>query len=222
MSLNWPSVALVLGLVAILVFRRPLASLLERTEKVKDWLVAPKQPALPEATDQLLPTRNPTVDQHALEELTSGFNSQLLRLQEEAIRADLAKHGLVAENATEKVLLRHLAGTQIVLQFERIYAVLYNSQLQALRWLNSQATQATADELRAFYNRASAAWPAIYDKTDFRAWLGFLAHHGLITESEESRSAQPNADPFGLQITVLGREFLAFLVNAGRTDPQIG
>jgi hypothetical protein len=85
--------------------------------------------------------------QPTLEELTSGFNSQLLLFQEEAIRADLTKHGLVAESATEKVLLRHRAGTQIVLHFERIYAVLYNSQLQALRWLNSQPADVTAIEV---------------------------------------------------------------------------
>ncbi len=222
MILNWPAVALVLGLVSILVFRRPLASLVERTEKVKDWLVAPKQPPLPEPTDQVLPTRNATIERRALDELTNGFNSQLLLLQEEAIRSDLTKHGLVAENAAEKVLLRHLAGTQIALQFERVYAVLYNSQLQALRWLNSQTVGATAKDLLTFYERAAATWPVIYDKTDFRAWLGFLASHGLVTESEESRDAHPSADPFGLQITVLGREFLAFLVNAGRADPTIG
>ncbi|HEY7235572.1 MAG TPA: hypothetical protein VH539_15565 [Gemmatimonadaceae bacterium] len=222
MTLNWPAVGLILGVVAILVFRRALTSLLERTEKVKDWLVAPKQPALPEPANKPLPTRDTAEEQRALEELTTGFDNQSLRLQEDWIRADLTKHGLTADGATEKVLLRHLAGTQLVLHLERIYYSIYSSQLQALRWLNSQGTGVSADSLVGFYDRAVSAWPAIYQDRDFRSWLAFLASQGLITESEESKNAPQDADPFGLKISVLGREFLAFLVNAGRADPFIG
>ena len=112
MELNWPAVALVLGLSAILVFRQPLTRLLERTEKIKDWLVAPKQPQLPTAPDSALPTLDTKDEQRRIEELTEGFNSQLLLFQEESIRADLAKHGLQADSACERVLLRHLAGVQ--------------------------------------------------------------------------------------------------------------
>ena len=138
MPLNWPEVALALGVIAILVFRVPLSRLIERTEKVKDWLVAPKQPSVPNTAHASLPTRSPSDEQKALEQLTTGFNNQLLLTQEEAVRADLARHQLRAETATEKVLLRHLAGTQIAPHFERTYAVIYRSQLQALRWLNAQ------------------------------------------------------------------------------------
>ena len=135
MHLNWPEVALLLGVVAVVVFRAPLSRLIERTEKVKDWLVAPKQPTVPASADLSLPTRSPSDEQKAIEKLTAGFNSQLLLMQENAVRAELAQHQLSAETATEKVLLRHLAGTQIALHFERTYAVIYRSQLQALRWL---------------------------------------------------------------------------------------
>src|ERR1700754_4408589 len=196
------------------MFRLPLTRLLERTEKVKDWLFAPKQPTLPTPADQTLPTRDAAADQQALEALTEGFNSQLLLLQEESIREDLKKHGLTAEGACEKVLLRHLAGTQVALHFEKTYANIYRSQLDALRWLNAQADGVTALKLRPFFDHAVKAWPLIYQAGDFRSWLGFLAAQGLVTESAESVAAGDDAEPFGLVITVLGREFLAYLVNS--------
>jgi hypothetical protein len=222
MELNWPAVGLVLGLTVLVMFRAPLTRLLERTEKVKDWLVAPKQPSVPAPADQNLPTHDAAADQKALEGLTEGFNSQVLLLQEESIREDLKKHGLSAESASEKVLLRHLAGTQVALHFEKAYANIYRSQLDALRWLNAQTEGVTAAKLRPFFDQAVKAWPLIYQTTDFRSWLGFLAARGLITESAESVAAGDQADPFGLEITVLGREFLGFLVNGGRTDPVLG
>jgi hypothetical protein len=222
MDLNWPATGLLLGLVGIAAFRRPLTRLIERTERVKDWLVAPKQASLPAPADQALPTRDAAQEQRGLEQLTQGFNSQLLLLQEEAIRRDLGGHGLTADGACEKVLLRHLAGTQIALHFEKIYASIYGSQLGVLRWLNSQAVGVHEQQLLPFFQQAAKEWPAIYQHTEFRSWLGFLAAQGLITESEESAAAGEEEDAFGLAITVLGREFLAYMVNGGRPDAYIG
>lgn len=222
MELNWPAVGLILGLAFLALFRVPLVRLLERTERVKDWLVAPKQPALPVAADQLLPTRDAAADQKAIEALTQGFNSQLLLLQEDSIREDLKKHGLSADSACEKVLLRHLAGTQITLHFEKTYATIYLSQLQALRWLNAQSAGVTASHLKPFFDAAVKTWPMLYVNRDFISWVGFLAAQGLMTESPDSVASPEEAEPFGLAITVLGREFLVYLVNGGRSDPSVG
>jgi hypothetical protein len=103
MFLNWPEAVVILGCIVIAVFRAPLSRLIERTEKVKDWLVAPKQqlPALPAAeADQSLPTRNREEEQRGLEQLTKDFDNALLLIQEDAIRADLAKAKLVVETGT--------------------------------------------------------------------------------------------------------------------------
>ena len=222
MDLNWPATGLILGLVGILAFRLPLARLLERTERVKDWIVAPKQPSLPASSDVALPTPDRSQEQHGFEELTRGFNSQLLMIQEASIRQDLANHGFTVESGCEKVLLRHLAGTQIALQFAKLYGSLYGSQLRALRWLNAQAGDARERDLAVFFDQAAKEWPGIYKHTDFRSWLGFLAGQGLVTESAESAAAGDDAESFGLAITVTGREFLAYLVNAGRPDLLVG
>lgn len=80
MDANWPTAALVLGLSSLFLFRRQLGALLDRTEKVKDWVVAPKQ-----TTDskELGPQREE--DQAAYERLTRGTDNQLLVLQDAEI-----------------------------------------------------------------------------------------------------------------------------------------
>lgn len=222
MELNWPTTALLLGLATLLLFRGALTRLLERTEKVKDWLVAPKQPTPAAPADDNLPTRDATSEQRALEELTRDFDNHLLVIQEESIKADLAKHSLSAESSCEKVLIRHLAGTQIALHFEKAYNGIFESQLRALRWLNSHSTGVSSETLRPFYDQAVRDWPVIYRHRDFKSWLGFMATYGLITESAEPKATSEEAEPFGLQISELGREFLAFLVRDGRADPPWG
>jgi len=223
MELNWPGTALILGAFALVVFRRPLTQLLERTEKVKDWIVAPAQPQQFSTTaDESLPARDAAQEHRVLEQLTREFDNQLLVLQEASIRDDLRGHGLTAEGACERVLVRHLAGTQILLHFERIYNDIFASQLKALRWLNAQSLAVHSENLRVFYQEAVEQWPTIYRGRDFRTWLGYLALRGLLKESEESADAGESEEPYGLEITVLGREFLAFLVRDGRADPIVG
>ena len=166
--------------------------------------------------------RNPAEEQRGLEELTKGFNNELLLIQEESIRVDLTNAKLAVETASEKVLLRHLAGTQILLAFSELYRIIYQSQLEALRWLNGQSAGVEGKALIPFYEEGKQKWPTLYTERDFRTWMGFLAARGLVRESDESAAAPDDAEPFGIQITIMGRQFLAYLVNSGRPDPVIG
>src|SRR4051812_2473071 len=108
MEMNWPAAALVLGLTAILAFRAQLAGLLDRTEKVKDWLVAPKQKAT-----NALTAAGSAETQKQVEALTAGFNNQLLASQEERIIAEVKTHAFQITTPLEGVLIKHLAGAQI-------------------------------------------------------------------------------------------------------------
>ena len=217
MEMNWPTAALVLGLAAILAFRAQLAALLDRTEKVKDWLVAPKQNAT-----NALSAAGSAETQKQVEALTAGFNNQLLASQEERIIADVQTHALQITTPLEGVLIKHLAGAQIVLHFERTYNTIYGSQVRALRWLNAAQRGVAASELKPFFDEAKQRFEALYSSYEFRQWLIYLATQGLIVDSEESRKTGPDEEPTDIQITVAGREFLKFLVDQGRVDPGFG
>jgi hypothetical protein len=217
MNLDWPAVVLVLGGVFLLLFRKPIGQLLDRTEKVKDWLVAPKQ-----GVASVLPAPDPIEDQRRVEQLTKSFNNQLLLAQEESIAEDLEKARLTIHSATEKVLLRHLAATQIVLHFERLSGTIFRSQVQALRWLNGLNTPANAQALRRFYNVAGPELAILSPATTFEDWMMFLANQSLLTGPGESEPQAAVSDTSEYQITILGREYLKYLVETGRPDPAIG
>ena len=216
-ELNWPVVALVIGIAALLLFRRPLAGLLERTEKIKDWLVAPRPQSLPNADEATDPKAVAIEQKRRIDALTEGFSSKLLLIREAAIVEDLQNHGLSVSTDTEKVLVKHLAGSQIVVGFERLFAVIYRSQVQALRWINGQPTGAARDDLEVLYERAKAQWPTMYEHYSLEQWTAFMVLQGLLTLEQSAED-----EVVSLQITVFGREFLAFLVNDGRSDPSFG
>ena len=217
MDLNWPTSGLLLGLTAILAFRPQLAALLDRTEKVKDWLVAPKQ----SATNGLSAPGSAEA-QKQIEALTAGFNNQLLYTQEERIVAEVKTHAFEVTTPLERALIKHLAGTQILLHFERTYTWIYGSQVRALRWLNAAKRGVTTAEVRPFFDEAKGRFESLYAVYDFKQWLRFLAIQGLVTESEESKNAGADAEPSDIQISLAGREFLKYLVDQGRADPWFG
>lgn len=88
--------------------------------------------------------------------------------------------------------------------------------------MNAQPDGVDAAALRPFFQQGVQTWPTIHGEGDFRSWLRFMGSNALITESEASAQVSNTAEPFGIVITVLGREFLAFLVTGGRADPSVG
>ena len=135
---------------------------------------------------------------------------------------DLKGHGLTVGSQCERILVRHLAGAQIALHLERVHAKIYASQVAAVRWLNTQKAPVDASALKTFYDRATHNFPWLYDKYTYQNWLRFLAQERLIIESEESRLAGRDADPSGIQITVLGRDYLLYLARTGIAEPTLG
>ena len=199
--ITWPVVALILGLVGMFVFRSPLAHLIGRTQKIgKDLLLAgpQSQPAAP--TDE-----RATVD-----EFMHSYDNKLLLEQEEAIRADIATRGLADKPELEMMLIRSLAATQILGHFERTYSSIWDSQLHLLRHLNSQDDGIDDAAVAEYYEVVVDEHPLLKDHQDIDGYLAFLESNNLV-----ARSAGVVA------ISVVGREFLKWLVESGRPDRGI-
>ena len=196
--ITWPIVVLILGLVGMFVFRSPLAHLIGRTQKIgKDLLLAgpQSQPAAP--TDE-----SATVD-----EFMRSYDNKLLLEQEEVIRADIAARGLADKPELEKLLIRVLAVTQILAHFERTYSVIWDSQLDLLRHLNSQDDGVEDEAVAEYYEAVVDEHPLLKDLEGIDTYLAFLESNNLV-----ARSAGIVA------ITIVGREFLKWLVESGKPD----
>jgi hypothetical protein len=201
-TVAWPGVVVVLGFGFMLLFRRPITAVLERTRRVgKGGLETFESPQLPAPTDKPDP----------LAEFMGSFDNPLLREQEAVILADIKARWLADPYVAQKALVRSLAGTQILLLFERIQSLIWASQVALLTYLNSRPTAAPLNEVRRFYDDAAQKYPDLYHGYSFDSWVTFLASWMLIERHGEFVS-----------LSKAGREFLKWRIEIGRAGPFHG
>jgi hypothetical protein len=199
--LAWAAVVLIVVLVAMFAFRGQIASLIGRTRKVgKGGLETfDTQPA------------QPTQEKKGVEEFFRSFDNPLLVDAEARIVADLENRKIETPADRERALVRALASSNIIQHFERAHGAIWASQLTCLRYLNTRDEGADTAELVPIYEVAKEEYPSWYEGQPFERWLGFLRAFDLVLE----RDAR-------VFITVAGREFLKYLVAAGKSGPYHG
>ena len=194
--IKWPLVAVVIGVFFILCFRRCIAAFINRARGFK--YAGGEIQAGP-------PTQDPTeIKVGSAEKMLQALDSPVLLDTERIIREILLKEGIATAEDKEKVLIRHLAISQLSFAFMRIDFLIYKGQLKILEFLNSHPT--TPKQMaRDMYNEAVVSYPEVLKDYPFEKYLGFLKTNNLILENEET-----------LSITLFGVDFLAFLVRMGR------
>jgi hypothetical protein len=201
-ALAWPATALVLGFGFLLMFRKSIVSILDRTKKVgKGGLETFEAHQLPAPAEKPDP----------LAEFMGTFDNPLLREQEASIIADMKARGLADASAAQKALIRSLAGTQILLHFERVSASIWASQINLLTYLNSRPAGVPLDELRPFYDTAKQQTPEFYQNYPFEGWVAFLESFHLIERDQKT-----------ILLSKVGREFLKWRIEVGRAGPFFG
>jgi len=108
-------------------------------------------------------------------------------------------------------LVRLLAEARIATEFEKIYRLIFGSQIAGLRELNSRHSVPTAEARRRFDEEVVPANPDFYrgEQFTFEQWLGFLRNSGLVAEAEER-----------LSLTPLGKDFLGYLTALGLREDR--
>jgi hypothetical protein len=188
-----PLAVVTLGIVGILVFRRPLGRLIDRTRRIT------RTGLETDAPPQELETSS------AAEELQRLFDNALLVQRETLIRDQLERLAFREATDRERFLIRLLAASVIAQQFERAYLLIWGSQLGALQGLNTLGAEgADVALLKPWYEQSAARDPQAGLKLSFDQWVGFLETHQLV-----SRSARR------VQITLEGREFLKYILHLG-------
>ena len=98
------------------------------------------------------------------------------------------------------VLIHVLARAQLEAAFERVYRVIFGSQIVLLRRLNGFG-QISIEDAKHMFEPLERQFPELYKDYGLVGWLGFLSSEKLISF---------NADM--AEITELGRDFLLYLV----------
>lgn len=200
--LIWPIVVLIFAVFFVLVFREPIARLIDRTTQVSKKGIQAESPR-----EQKADTSISKVD-----EFLRVYDNQLLLESEKFIQTHL--DSLHPKDATEreKFLLRNFAALAITWSFDRIYYLIYGSQIAALHYLNdNRNSPLTTEHIHPFFDDAVNKFPNVYSSYGFEGWLGFLVTSNLV---------QRNGNDVG--ITIQGKEFLKYLVEQGHPINRFG
>lgn len=214
---SWPVAAVILGLI----FKSPLSQFLRRVNILKGvGIEVSASEGSAERQLEITMTREPdplavqigpqaqlpipediAKEREAIR--TYGGNHDIVLEQMAGIETHLARVQMpLAEEETARVLVRHLAVTQLLYRAESLYRVIFGSQIAALRLLNE--ARRTDVELQPLFERAKRRAPSFYGEYSFEDWIGFLIQKGCVLK---------NSDSGIYAITVWGQRFLEFLVS---------
>ena len=203
-AITWHHLTFIFGMVFIFVFREPLSGLIRRTTKInKEGLTAEGSP---EAQRERTDTSSEAVQQL----LNVVGESIVITEQEEAIRRELSAKGLSTEGDSVRVLVKHLAGTQTLLAFERVHSTIFGSQIYLLKKLNQVAGHGRPlsyvtdhiEHVKSMFPEALGEWSA-------EQYLAFMFSQLLVVR---------HGDQF--HITNFGVEYLTWVARTGRNEEK--
>jgi hypothetical protein len=186
----------------LLLFKKQIGNFISRVNSVSKNGINANQSIIDSQNDE---KKNLNVDQ-----LLSIESSIMLQELETSINDDLLKKGLNTDGNTVKILIKHLAYTQIELEFEKIYNLIFGSQIYLLKKLNE--TSSTGKPLQF----AEEYFVSVQEKYDlFKDWdtnkyLSFLLTNLLIIFDNNIVS-----------ITIKGNEFLSWLMKRGKFEEKV-
>ncbi len=118
-AIAWPVAAIIGAVVLMVIFRKPLSGLIERTRKISKGGISADPPLEAQQSQSDKGREN-------FAKLLAEIGSSPVRdVLEDGIRNDLKQKGIPSGPDTEKLLIKHLAGTQLLLTFETIYGLVF-------------------------------------------------------------------------------------------------
>jgi len=193
----WPIAVVIIAFGFMLLFRNPIIAFLGRVKEVGSGGIKASSQE-PQPPSESKPT--------TASDLLSVSTNPLVAERETAIEADLKTRGPSETAEVVRLLTRQLAVLQISLAFEHLDNVIWGSQIELLRIMNSTPAGLSESEIRPFYDQAAGAYPDIYKNYTFENYMHFLLESILISESVGR-----------YYIVTFGHEYLVYLASVGRT-----
>ena len=209
----WPIAAVLIVLVVTLIFRGPLASLINRARRATirgtsvDFGSDPSTTVAKQQESKTVSVADPT-------SLAPPPPSEVY----EPIEKELQKT-ITTINAAPDVerawLVRTIAMLRVMHAHEIVYRLIVGSQIALILEANTLASPDT-NRARAIFDAIKTAFPDVYANFPFETWLNYPVNQGLL------RIEAASTGPATVKITPLGRDFLHYLVNTGLTSGKSG
>ena len=224
-AIAWHHLAFVLTVVFIVMFKKEISTLIKRIRQIgKGGLLADPSPGMQQnkkTTEEGLGSGVDSTDinnnQEGSTSSSSGEVQKLLAVWDNFavinersinIKNDLDSRGISNDEEKIKILIRHLAGTQISLAFETVHSNIFGSQIFLLKRLNVVRGQGLNEALiNEHIDQVKARWPEQFGQWTEELYLKFLFDCSLISQNEDM-----------YHITDLGTEYLTWMTKNGRPD----
>ena len=148
-------------------------------------------------------------DSEAYDRLMTFHDSETLDSSERIIERDLAENNL-SDEQRQKVLIRHLAHTQMISEFQLISMSVFGSQIELLSQLNENFPNGMNHEaVRNFFDNVRSAYVQEFDSWDLGRYLLYLEEGTSLLRRDAER----------IYITGKGREYLIWRTQNGIAKP---
>lgn len=199
-SLEWYHLTFLFSVMFIVVFRTSIAGLISRITAIdKSGVKTTPEPSI----------QREEKNEKAVQDLLVAIGETVVLTEmEDRIRLDLEDKGLEIKGDTIQVLVKYLAASQILTEFEQIYNLIFGSQIFLLKKLNEVTGQGKLEEyLRSHFEQVKELFPDVFGTWNMAQYLGFLIERFLILKQGEI-----------YHITNLGVEFLTWMARNSKSE----
>jgi hypothetical protein len=193
-TLIWPSVVIILGLVAMLMFRSTI------NKKIAGITSAGKDGITFERPQEGMEIKPPPLS--FIELMAQPVSASVLD-REKTIQSQLHEFNFKDEEEKITVLSRTLATVRVELEFNDIAHRVFGSQVTLLINLSGTHNGITKNQAEAIFEQAKTEFPELHVDRELDEWLTFLQAHNLVTLTDNK-----------IDITQFGTDFLKHLVDS--------
>ncbi len=197
--LAWPLVVLII----FLILKTPIKNFINRIKGIgyKDTHIDAGLPTKQEG-DTPIEKLSKDKSNASIDKILNLFAPETVKSLKEAVIKESDLNTFKTPDEREQVLLSYSQVIYLIMHFNKIYNIIYGSQIRILQRLNASVFE-TKDTLRPFYDDAKSAFPKMYESYSYDSYINFLLINFLIIEEGKS-----------IKITILGKDFLKYIVES--------
>ncbi|MCH8135429.1 MAG: hypothetical protein IIB77_05565 [Proteobacteria bacterium] len=197
---KWP----VIALIGIWWFKKEFSDLMGRIRKVNKGGVKFRD----KTRQPMIAPDRPTPGDEQYEQMMQYGYSNLLPDAERLIDKDFAEREIVRDEQKIDILRRHLAVTQIYLQFQQIHAFIFGSQVALLRDLNSVVLEGRNQEYIDAWANAVIAREQLEGWTA-QQYMAYLLTSNLVLFDEDAQI---------WKLSLLGQDYLLWILRENKLE----
>ena len=201
-SIAWPIIVLII----FLILKSPLSSLLSNLKKISYGGTSFETISESSQKEQITELANSDnkIDNSNYSSFLAKFSIETNEELDKIVKNETNLEEIVDLQSKINQLYDYSKLLVLLKNFERIYSVIFGSQIRILQRLNYSITE-NIDDLKFYYDNAVKIYPETYKNYEYIEYLKFLTSNKLVNYIEETNS---------LNITNFGQDFLRYITES--------